>query len=126
MTTPSIFAGPGESRSLGRSLDWGATAAGPVESWPTSLRTIVRMCLDAPLPMSILAAHGRTLIYNDPFAALLGPAKHPWAFGHSAREVWPEAWPWLEAEIERVLEDGQAAVHDELRLLLKRGGGADG
>jgi PAS domain S-box-containing protein len=125
MTSPSIFAGPGEARSLGRAMDWGATAVGPLESWPPSLRTIVRMCLDAPLPMGILAAHGRTLIYNDLYAALLGPAKHPWAFGRGACEIWPEVWSWLGAEIDRVIGNGESVVHHELRLPLERAGGAE-
>ena len=71
-TFDATFAGPGAVRALCRSMDWGATAVGPVGRWPPSLRTAVRMCLDAPTPMAVWAVPGLTLIYNDLYAGLLG------------------------------------------------------
>jgi PAS domain S-box-containing protein len=72
--------------------------------------------------MAIWAVPGLALIYNDGYAALLGPAKHPSALGRSAREVWCDAWTWLEADVEKVLGRGESASCPEQRLLLKRDG----
>jgi len=120
MRSDSVFAGAGEVRAICRGMDWGATVAGPVESWPPSLRTAVRMCLDALVPMAIWAVPGLGLIYNEQYAALLGPAQHPMALGRSAREVWSGAWPWLEPGVEKLIGRGEATAPLELRLLLKR------
>jgi PAS domain S-box-containing protein len=121
----AMFAGPGDLRALCRSLDWGATAAGPVACWSPSLRTAVRMCLDAPMLMAICAVPNLALVYNDGYAALLGPARHPRALGRSAREIWSGAWQWLEADVEKVIGRGESAARLEQRLLLERGGVAE-
>jgi PAS domain S-box-containing protein len=122
MGADTLFAGPGEVRALCRAMDWSRTAAGAVESWAPSLRMAVRMCLDAPLAMAVWAIPGLGLIYNDGYAALLGPAQHPAALGRSAREVWAGQWRWLEPDLEQVIQRGEAAGQPQLRLLLKRDG----
>ena len=106
MGVDTQFAGAGEVRALCRAMDWGRTAAGAVESWAPSLRMAVRMCLDAPVSMAVWAAPGLGLIYNDSYAALLGPAQHPAALGRSAREVWAAQWHWLGPDVERVIGRG--------------------
>ncbi len=125
MPFDKLFAGPGEVRALCRAMDWANTAAGPVESWPPSVRTAVRMCFDAPLPMAVWTLPGLGLIYNDPYAAVLGSAQHPRALGRSAREVWADAWQWLGPDVEKVIGRGEAASQLQLRLLLKREGVAE-
>jgi PAS domain S-box-containing protein len=122
MGADTLFAGPGEVRALCRVMDWSRTAAGAVESWAPSLRMAVRMCLDAPLAMAVWAAPGLGLIYNDRYAALLGPAQHPAALGRSAREVWAAQWQWLGPDLEKVLQRGEAATQPQLRLSLRRDG----
>ena len=121
----SFFAGPGEMRDLYRSIDWGATPCGPVACWSPGLRIAVRTCLDAPVPMSVWGVPHLAVIYNDPYAALLGKARHPRALGRSAREVWSDAWPWLGPEVDRMIARGEPAVHPELRLALDRGGATE-
>jgi PAS domain S-box-containing protein len=121
MSVETQFAGPGEVRALCRALDWGNTAAGAVENWSPSLRMAVRMCLDAPVSMAVWAAPGLGLIYNDGYAALLGPA-HPAALGRSARDVWAEQWDWMGPDWERVIRSGEAAAQPQLRLSLARDG----
>jgi PAS domain S-box-containing protein len=122
MGADTLFAGPGEVRALCRAMDWSRTAVGAVESWTPSLRIAVRMCLDSPVPMAIWAVPSLGLIYNDQYAALLGAAHHPAALGRSAREVWASQWQWLGPDLEQVIGRGEAAIHPQLRLLLKRDG----
>jgi PAS domain S-box-containing protein len=122
MGADTLFAGPGEVRALCRAVDWSRTAAGAVDSWTPSLRIAVRMCLDSPVPMAIWAVPGLGLVYNDQYATLLGPAQHPAALGRSAREVWAGQWQWLGPDLEQVIRRGEAAIHPQLRLLLKPDG----
>ena len=122
MGADTLFAGPGEVRALCRAMDWRRTAAGAVDRWTPSLRIAVRMCLDSPVPMAIWAVPGLGLVYNDQYATLLGPAQHPAALGRSARQVWAGQWQWLGPDLEQVIRRGEAAIHPQLRLLLKRDG----
>jgi PAS domain S-box-containing protein len=122
MGADTLFAGPGEVRALCRAMDWSRTAAGAVESWAPSLRMAVRMCLDAPLAMAVWAIPGLGLIYNDRYAALLGPAEHPAALGRSARDVWAGQWQWLQLDLEHAIERGETAGQPQLRVSLKRDG----
>lgn len=122
MGADTLFAGSGRVRALCRVLDWSSTAAGAVETWAPSLRMAVRMCLDAPVPMAVWTVPGLGLIYNDQYAALLGPAWHPAALGRSASEVWAGQWKWLGPDVEQVIRRGQAAAQPQLRLSLTRDG----
>jgi PAS domain S-box-containing protein len=114
-----VFAGPGEARRLAQSLDWSATSLGAIETWPTSLRGAVRLCLDSLSPTAIWAGADFTLIHNDPYAAVLG-TKHPRAMGHPARDVWAEVWHDLEPEFRRVLETGAPTRRENAVFRLRR------
>lgn len=48
-----VLSGGGEMGAVMRSLDWRATPIGPVEHWPQSLRTAVRICLTSRFPILI-------------------------------------------------------------------------
>src|SRR5690349_14167760 len=47
----SVFVGGGEMGALMRSLDWSKTPLGPVETWPQSLRMMVRFLLANRFPL---------------------------------------------------------------------------
>ena len=49
----SVFAGGGEMGARMRAFDWSATALGPLEKWPQSLRACVRVMLGSGYPMLI-------------------------------------------------------------------------
>ena len=110
-TVNALFTGSGELPTLCRALDWSATPLGSSESWPEALRSAVRICVDATLPMAIWAGRDLTLIYNDAYAAVLGPQKHPWALGRAARDVWPEVWDRYGPDLRRVMEFGESVQH---------------
>lgn len=104
-----------------RTHDWAATPLGPVQQWPASLRAAVRLCLDSGFPTCVYAGPELRLVYNDAFVDALGSAKHPWAFGRPAREVWAEIWDQIAPEFEQVL--GRSTLsHDDFGLMLERGG----
>src|SRR5262249_8222450 len=83
----ALFAGDGEMQARGLAVDWAATPLGATASWSPALRAAVRMCLEAQLPMAVLAGPALHVICNARYAALLDAAA---AFGRPAGEVWPE------------------------------------
>jgi hypothetical protein len=104
----SVFAGGGEMGARMRALDWSATALGPLEQWPQSLRTCVRVMLGSGYPMLICWGPAYKMLYNDAYAALIG-TRHPAALGCSKPEVLPEAWDYIGPRFDRVMTHGQDA-----------------
>jgi PAS domain S-box-containing protein len=102
----SVFGGSDETSACLRALEWSATQLGPVEQWPQSLRTIVRVVLGSGYPMAICWGPDYVLLYNDAYRPIAG-TRHPWALGRGAREVYPEAWDFIESMYNSVMARGQ-------------------
>jgi PAS domain S-box-containing protein len=117
-----LFAGNSELSRLMREHDWSATALGPVEGWPQSLRIVVRILLDSRYAMWLGWGPEFTFFYNDAYARMTLGAKHPWALGRSAREVWAEIWDDIGPRAESVVRTGKATWDERLLLFLERRG----
>ena len=102
----SVFAGSGEMAARMRALDWSATAVGPVEHWPHSLRVCVRVVLGSGYPMCILWGLDYVFLYNDSYRPVLGN-KDSLALGRPCREVFPEQWDFAGPMFARVMTQGQ-------------------
>jgi hypothetical protein len=108
-----LFVGCGEIPHVCRTIDWRGTPLGEVAAWPPSLRTLVRMCLEAAtMPMAIWAGQELTVIYNQAYADVLGAYTPPGALGRPAREVWSESWSQLAPQLKRVIEHGECVQFD--------------
>jgi signal transduction histidine kinase len=112
----------GQMAALMRAKDWSATPVGAAETWPQSLRTIVRVLLTSRFAMWMGWGPELTFFYNDAYGAMTLGAKHPWALGRPSREVWAEIWPEIGPRIEQVLQTGEATWDDKLLLFLERSG----
>ena len=86
------LAGGGELGRLIRSHDWSATSLGPISGWPQSLMTSLSVVLNAQMPMWLGWGPDIIFFYNDAYIDVLSQAKHPWALGRPAAEVWREIW----------------------------------
>jgi PAS domain S-box-containing protein len=117
-----LFAGGGEMSRLMRRHDWSATPPGPVEGWPQSLKIAVRIMLGSRYAMWLGWGPDFTFFYNDAYARMTLGAKHPWALGRSAREVWAEIWSDIGPRAESVLRTGEATWDERLLLFLERSG----
>jgi PAS domain S-box-containing protein len=117
----TTLAARGEMGERTRAFDWSNTAVGPVKAWPQSLRTIVRVMLDSRYAMWVGWGPEFTFFYNDAYARILG-AKHPWALGRAAAEVWPEIWAEVGPRAESVVRTGTATWDEGLLLFLERNG----
>jgi PAS domain S-box-containing protein len=117
-----LFAGESEMSRLMRSHDWSATPVGPVAGWPQSLKIAVRILLGSRYAMWLGWGRDLTFFYNDAYAHMTLGAKHPWALGRSAREVWAEIWKDIGPRAESVFSTGIATWDERLLLFLERQG----
>ena len=78
----------GELAALIDGKDWAATPLGPQDTWPQSLRTVLRILVTSRYAMWLGWGPELTFFYNDAYAAMTLGAKHPWALGQPTSEVW--------------------------------------
>ncbi len=103
-----------------RAHDWGRTPLGPPADWPTQLKALVGVLLDAKQPMFIVWGPDQRLLYNDGYAEILA-AKHPGALGRPFLDIWSE----IAADLIPIVEQAYAgtAVHmDDITLVMERRG----
>src|SRR5438067_8167362 len=117
---PDFLRGGGEMAKAILAKDWSATALGPIQSWPQSLRTTVSLCLASNFPISIAWGPRRIQIYNDGYWPICG-AKHPHSMGQDFKECWFSAWPEIGDAFERALEGKTSYIEDQ-RMFLDRNG----
>src|SRR5581483_6249402 len=72
-------------------------------------------------PMWIGWGGDMTFLYNDAYVHVLGAAKHPWALGRKAADVWAEIWQFCGPLAEQVFSKGEASYVDDVRLFMDRG-----
>ncbi len=104
-----------------RAKRWEDTPLGAPESWPQSLKTVVRILLTSRYQMWMFWGPQLTMFYNDAYGPTLG-VKQQWALGASAREVWKEIWSDIGPRIEHVMQSGEATWDEGLQLFLERSG----
>jgi hypothetical protein len=117
-----FLSGGGELSALILAHDWARTPLGPVQSWPQSLKTTVSLMLNSRHPMWVGWGPEATFLYNDAYISVLSLAKHPWALGRPASEVWAEIWDVCGPLADRVFQRGEASFQDDVRLFMKRTG----
>ena len=118
----TFLAAGGEMAALIAAKDWAATPLGPMADWPQSLQTALRILVTSRYAMWLGWGPDLIFFYNDAYAAMTLGAKHPWALGRAASEVWPEIWDDLTPRTETVLRTGQATWDEGLLLFLERSG----
>jgi signal transduction histidine kinase len=108
-------------RELIRAHDWASTPVGPTESWPQSLKALIKTMMASRYPMILTWGPRLTQFYNDGYSKLIGD-KHPAALGEDIRVTMAEAWDTLGPVIREVMETGVASWLPALLLLLERSG----
>jgi PAS domain S-box-containing protein len=118
---PWWLAGGGELARLIRVYDWSQTPLGPIERWPHTLKTSVNLILNTRHPMWLGWGKDATFLYNDAYIQVLSLAKHPWALGKPAADVWREIWDVCKPLADKVFQKGEATFIDDIRLFMNRG-----
>lgn len=106
---------------LFRATDWAATALGPVDGWPQSLRIAVSICLNSRFPMFVWWGPTLVNIYNDAYVPILGK-RHPRALAEPARAFWSEIWDVLGPQVDMVMREGRPTWNDRVLLQMERNG----
>ncbi|HEV7601919.1 MAG TPA: PAS domain-containing protein [Bradyrhizobium sp.] len=117
-----FLAGGGEMGALTRGYDWSPTSIGPVDTWPQSLRTAVRILLNTNHPMFIWWGPELIQFYNDAYRQTMGPERHPSALGQRGRDCWAEIWHIIGPQIEQVMSGGGATWHENQLVPVTRHG----
>lgn len=116
-----VLAGGGDLGARMRQIDWSKTPLGPVESWPQSLRTCVRIMLTSRQPMFVWWGDELINLYNDAYRSILG-GKHPWALGQPASAVWGEIWDAVQPRAETAMKTAEGTYDEALLLIMERNG----
>ncbi len=118
----AFLAGGGEMGGRIRAFDWSTHPLGEPNRWPQSLKTAVSIILNSQHPMWIGWGPEISFLYNDAYLHVLGLAKHPWALGRPASEVWAEIWDVCGPLATQVFESGRATFLDDVQFFMRRGG----
>src|SRR5271167_3800983 len=98
-----------------REHDWSRTPLGPLEQWSETLLATVNLMLHSPFPTALCWGPEMVFLYNDAAISAL-TVKHPNALGSRYRDVFPEAWDLVSADVEACLHRGQMAVRDNVLI----------
>ncbi|WP_419815904.1 PAS domain-containing protein [Glacieibacterium sp.] len=121
-SSTDFLRGGGVMGALMRVKDWTATSLGPVESWPQTLRTAIRLMLNTGHPMYIFWGAEGACLYNDAYSASIGPERHPASLGQPARQVWAEIWDIVGPQFDQVMAGGEATWNVDALVPITRHG----
>ncbi|WP_285509864.1 SpoIIE family protein phosphatase [Actinokineospora sp. NBRC 105648] len=116
----AVLAAGGIMGEMIAARDWSASALGPMERWPQSLRTAVDLCLMSRFPSFVFWGPDLTQLTNDAVIPILG-SKHPGALGRPAREVWAETWDLVGPMFAGVMANREPAYSEDMLVVLERG-----
>jgi signal transduction histidine kinase len=105
---------------LVRSKDWSKTPLGPIEQWPSSLRTTVSLCVASNFPIDIIWGPEHIQIYNDGYLVICGNS-HPRALGEPFTATWVSAWPVIGEAFNKGLA-GETSYLENQRIFIERNG----
>ncbi len=117
----ALFSGERECAKLLRAIDWAASPLGPVQGWPQSLKTCVRIVLTSRQPMFVWWGDALVNIYNDAYRAIVG-GKHPRALGQPAAVVWREIWDQVGPRAATAMRSNEGTYDEALLLIMERYG----
>ncbi|KAG0189036.1 hypothetical protein DFQ28_003982 [Apophysomyces sp. BC1034] len=112
--------GDGEMAQRIRAFDWSATGLGPLERWPQSLVSVMRLVLASPVPMVVLWGRDGYMLYNDSYVVFAG-GRHPYLLGCLVEQGWPEVAAFNRRILDSCLAGGTLTYRDKERVLLRDG-----
>ncbi len=121
LSPSALFSGGGELGARMGQMDWSRTPLGPVEEWPQSLRTCIRIILTSRQPMFVWWGDKLINLYNDAYKTIVGD-KHPQALGQPASVVWREIWDQISPRTESAIRSNEGTYDESLLLIMERYG----
>lgn len=105
---------------LARELDWKNHPMGEPSQWPISLKLTLNTIFNTKHAISLFWGEENYFFYNDAYIPMLGSKKHPQAMGKKGKEVWPEVWGMLEAEIHTIMTKGTSSWFEDQYVPIER------
>jgi diguanylate cyclase (GGDEF)-like protein/PAS domain S-box-containing protein len=118
----SRIIGDGEMAQLTRDFAWAESPLGRVETWPDILVTTVNLLLASKHPMFLWWGPDLIQFYNDAYRPSISANKHPSGLGQRGKECWPEIWPIIGSQIEKVMAHGESTFHTNQMVPISRNG----
>jgi PAS domain S-box-containing protein len=116
----ALLNGGGElARRIAR-FDWAATAIGPIDAWPVSLRHTVGFMLASPVPLVLLWGEAGVMIYNDAYSIFAG-GRDSRLLGSNVREGWDEVADFNDNVMRVGLAGGILSYRDHELTLFRDG-----
>jgi PAS domain S-box-containing protein len=115
------LAAGGEMGARIGAFDWSSTPLGPIDTWPSSLRDAVSLCLHSRFQLAIYWGPQLVLLYNDAERDVLG-AMHPRVLGRPAAEVLADIWDVVGPLLHGALATGEATWSVDQALRINRNG----
>ncbi|GAA6056619.1 hypothetical protein JCM3770_006359 [Rhodotorula araucariae] len=103
------------------SVDWAKTSLGDIRQWGAELRSHVMAMLASPFHTALWYGTDNVLLYNDAYARLLGPSKHPTSMGKSGAEGWSELWDVLGPLAGQVFMGKTISFSDHCNCIVRNG-----
>jgi len=119
--TAGFLSGGGLMGELMRNYDWEQTSLGAPQTWPSTLKTSLRLLLTSNHPMFIWWGPELIQFYNDAYSQTMDAGgRHPRALGQGGRECWEELWAIIGPQIDYVMSGQGATWHEEQLLKVTR------
>jgi CheY-like chemotaxis protein len=115
---------PGRSAHSSSSYDWSASRLGDPQQWPQALRLAADVMFNTPLPLLLVWGRDMTVLFNDAYGALAGPA-YGRVPGGSVPPVMPPPLAVAGDELQRAWS-GEAACVPDRNLMFAGGQGGSG
>ncbi len=103
-----------------RAFDWGATSLGPIDTWPMSLMTTLRLVLMTRQPMCFWWGDELLQFHNDAYLPMLA-GRESSALGQPFRDYWADVWEGIEPFVRRA-QSGEGTWMENLPLQIRRDG----
>jgi signal transduction histidine kinase/ActR/RegA family two-component response regulator len=116
----AFLAGGGKVAEIISVFDWSKTPLGPLQGWPTSIKTTVALMQRSPVPIVALFGEQGTMIYNDAYSVFAG-GRHPRLLGSAVREGWPEVADFNDNVMKVGLAGGTLSYRERELVLFRSG-----
>lgn len=105
-----------------RSIDWGATPLGAMETWSKEFRQVANLVMGNPHPAALFWGNDLTMFYNEPYAVEVAGTKHPTLMGTGFSGPFAELWDSLGPVFAECARTGISVRRENQFLSIDRNG----
>lgn len=108
--------------SFARSIEWGATPLGAMETWTKEFRQVANLMMGNPHPAALFWGNELTMLYNEAYALEVAGAKHPVLMGTGFSGPFAETWDSVGPIFAECARTGTSARKENQMLPIERSG----